>query len=94
VRGVTTDLTGRRYGNLLVVGSAPKEGAGTWWHCACDCGKSCVRSAQDLGKQTSVRGVHSCGCRPALTKAIFKQLSDQGGERLNLLHVEQKRRRD
>ena len=93
MRGVTTDLTGQRYGNLLVVGIAPKQGAGSWWHCACDCGKSCVKAGKDLTKRTPAGWVHSCGCRTALTKSIYKRLRDQGDPRLKLLHVEQNARR-
>lgn len=80
MRGVTTDLTSRRYGNLLVVGIAPKQGAGSWWHCLCDCGASCVKQAKDLSK---ANWVQSCGCRPALTKSIQKRLHAQ--QRLDLL---------
>ena len=92
MRGVTTDLTGKRFGNLLVVGFAPKQGAGSWWHCVCDCGESCAKAGKDLTKRTPAGWVHSCGCRPALTKSIYKRLRDQGDPRLKLLHVEQHKR--
>jgi hypothetical protein len=92
MRGVTTDLTSLRYGNLLVVGIAPKQGAGSWWHCLCDCGTSCVKAGKDLTKRTPAGWVHSCGCRPALTKSIYKRLSAQGYPRLRLLHMEHRKR--
>jgi hypothetical protein len=93
MRGVTTDLTSNRYGNLLVVGIAPKQGAGSWWQCVCDCGNACVKAGKDLTKSKPTGWVHSCGCRPALVKSIYKRLRDQGDARLKLLHVEQSKRR-
>lgn len=83
MRGVTTDLTGKRYGNLLVVGSAPRQGAGSWWHCVCDCGASCVRPGKEFTKPSKALWTHSCGCRPALTKSIQKRLHVQ--QRLDLI---------
>ncbi|HZO54878.1 MAG TPA: hypothetical protein VFB63_19380 [Bryobacteraceae bacterium] len=92
MRGVTTDLTGKRFGHLLVVGYGTRQGPGSWWHCACDCGETCVKAGKDLTKRTSAGWVHSCGCRPALTKSIYKRLTDQGDPRLKQLHVEQVKR--
>ena len=52
------DLTGQRFGRLLVAGRAGVSAGKSMWDCLCDCGKSVV-----------VRGTHmqggrvrSCGC--------------------------------
>lgn len=53
------DLTGYRFGRLVVVAEAPRSNAGlTRWSCRCDCGKSSVVHAGSL------RAGHtrSCGC--------------------------------
>jgi hypothetical protein len=75
MRGVATDLTGKRYGNLLVVGCALAQGPGTWWHCACDCGRSCVKPGKEFTKPSKAHWSHSCGCRTELAASIGKNRS-------------------
>lgn len=57
--GKVIDLTGRRFGRLVVLSISPrKEGRNQYWLCRCDCG--CVKSVRgDL-----LRGGRtvSCGC--------------------------------
>jgi hypothetical protein len=48
-----TDLTGRRFGRLVVTGPA---GEGKW-HCVCDCGGQRTAHRSNLGRKTL-----SCGC--------------------------------
>lgn len=52
------DLTGRRFGRLLVAGYAGRSGRMHRWSCSCDCGSSCIvgRSNLTTGKASS------CGC--------------------------------
>ena len=88
MRGATRDLTGQRFGNLLVVGIAPRQGAGSWWHCVCDCGKSCVKPGKELTKPSKRLWTHSCGCRPALTKSIQKRFYVE--QRLDLVKKDQR----
>lgn len=63
--GVLKNLTGMRFGRLLVVSRAPdgvtSYGKRTYnWVCKCDCGgEKTVSSAQILKK---ARGTRSCGC--------------------------------
>lgn len=53
------DLTGERYGRLLVLGPAKEtDGAANGWQCRCDCGTICVRSKESLRSGTT----RSCGC--------------------------------
>ena len=92
MRGVRANLLGNRYGHLVVIGPATGSRPGQHWSCWCDCGKSVVRLGKDLTKRTPAGWVHSCGCRTALTKSIQKRLRAQIDPRLDLLHVEQKKR--
>lgn len=52
------DLTGRRFGRLIALEYAGRQGRKTLWHCRCDCGKEVVvqRSSLISGNTTS------CGC--------------------------------
>lgn len=54
------DLSGRRYGRLLVLGRYGRGGAedGTLWSCRCDCGTITRARAKDLGNGNTA----SCGC--------------------------------
>lgn len=54
----TTDLTGRRFGQLVVQHLALNKGNGhLYWHCRCDCGNTHVTRADQFR-----RGKVSCGC--------------------------------
>lgn len=57
--GKFIDLTGQRFGRLVVLQRDEDKCKHPTWLCACDCGKSKVVRSSDLttGKQTS------CGCR-------------------------------
>ena len=51
------DLTGRRFGRLVVLERAPNTKRGVVWLCQCDCGNKKVVPGQDLKGKTK-----SCGC--------------------------------
>ena len=57
------DLTGQRFGWLLVIGRAEDKTTGskpkTMWRCLCDCGKETVVWGSSLTQGTTV----SCGCK-------------------------------
>ena len=56
------DLTGKRYGRLLVLRRASNSQSGaTRWHCSCDCGKATVSNGSSLRGG----GARSCGCLSA-----------------------------
>ena len=60
------DLSGKRFGRLLVLGISPKkDGSRRLWTCRCDCGKEVDVSVSKLnsGHQTS------CGCWKAVLNA-------------------------
>lgn len=52
------DLTGQRFGRLVVIERAETTHVSTRWKCKCDCGNECVVLAQNLKKGHT----KSCGC--------------------------------
>jgi len=52
------DETGRRYGMLTVIGSAPSKGNNAMWFCKCDCGNTITVNAGNLRSGRT----KSCGC--------------------------------
>lgn len=68
------DLTGKRFGSLLVIEEAEKKGNTIMWKCKCDCGNYRIASSQTLRKGI----VKSCGC-------IKKKTKDHSGERYGRL---------
>lgn len=63
------DLTGKRFGRLLVIGKAIGNGNLHNWNCLCDCGNKCVADEYHLTLGLRV----SCGCLP---KEIGKENLD------------------
>lgn len=55
----TADLTGLRFGRLVVVRISPKRSSGNvYWHCVCDCGQT-----REVQRSALVSGAsQSCGC--------------------------------
>lgn len=56
------DLTGRRFGRLIVTARAPSKHKRTRWLTRCDCGTEKVIGAQNLTTKVPDRRVVSCGC--------------------------------
>lgn len=52
------DLTGQRFGKLLVIEEAGRKKREVLWKCLCDCGNYCYQVGHRLRKGK----VHSCGC--------------------------------
>lgn len=82
------DLTGQRFGRLVVIEKAPNEKAPngnvkTMWRCKCDCGNEVIRSSQDIRKAGD-KG--SCGCyrKEVISKV---RLEDITGQRFGKLVV-------
>lgn len=65
------DLTGGRFGRLLVVGRRKSEGGRRRWLCRCDCGKEHVVSTLHLNSGET----KSCGCYFADVVAERRRLS-------------------
>ena len=58
------DLSGLRFGKLVVENLAVKHGLGKAWLCKCDCGGEVVKKRADIIS----KGPKSCGCEPAKAK--------------------------
>lgn len=52
------DLTGQRFGRLVVVGLHPTETRKTYWVCQCDCGNMKIVRSDSL----QCGAIRSCGC--------------------------------
>lgn len=64
------DLTGQRFGRLVVIDLAPKRGRITRWNCVCDCGEhKCVQAVHLRSGHTQ-----SCGCYGRERNAASKTL--------------------
>lgn len=55
---IRKNLTGMRFGKLIVVGFSGREDGSTYWLCRCDCGREKVIAGRHLVDKTT-RG---CGC--------------------------------
>lgn len=87
------DLTGRRFGRLMVLGPDPEpyrspSGKPTRrWRCRCDCGKELTVLQNAL---TGKRGTRSCGCaRADSTRQSAKDMSGQRFGRLTVIGPEE-----
>lgn len=52
------DITGKRFGKLVVDGFAYTKNNRAYWNCTCDCGTHCVK----MGKYLRSGDTKSCGC--------------------------------
>lgn len=57
-QGILRDLTGQRFGRLVVLSRGPSDGHGAVWNCICDCGTAKLAKAQRLTQGNT----RSCGC--------------------------------
>lgn len=55
------DLTGQRFGSLVVLELAPRQkpNQGHYWSCRCDCGRVAIVRGKDLPSGNTA----SCGCK-------------------------------
>lgn len=72
------DLSGQRFGLLLVLQRTENKKGHTCWLCRCDCGRTCAVTAHEL-KSGAVK---SCGCMRGLGEHGFLDIS---GRRFGLL---------
>lgn len=61
--GRAKDLTGKRFGRLVVLYRVKPVGivkmTSAWWHCKCDCGAEFATMTNSLSRGKTV----SCGCK-------------------------------
>jgi len=62
------DLSGQRFGRLLVTSYAGRKNTSTFWNCLCDCGNSCQIDGCSLKRGFT----RSCGCLAKETRIILK----------------------
>ena len=58
--GGIIDITGNRYGKLVVLGISHTKQKRSYWTCRCDCGTVAVLRKDDFCYPTSHQ--YSCGC--------------------------------
>ncbi len=77
--GAVRDLTGQRFGRLLIVKRSANKGNQIMWECRCDCG-----SITTVWSNSLKRGLtKSCGCyRKEVMRARTKDLTDRRFGRL------------
>lgn len=84
LRGKLNNLTGQRFGKLVVISRAENSKKQTRWHCHCDCGNDSVVFYSALVNGLS----NSCGCRQG---NFTHGLSGKPGYK-TFLHADPKRR--
>lgn len=73
LHGNTKDLTGQRFGKLVVLYPTEKrQSRSVVWHCICDCGNEADISSKNLTYGSS----QSCGCAYSLGEINIKTLLD------------------
>lgn len=77
-----TDLTGKRFGRLIVLGYSHSEKFRPRWRCRCDCGNEVIVAANQLERGKT----KSCGC------LVHRRYIKQNGGRLYRIYVGMKTR--
>jgi hypothetical protein len=62
------DLTGKRFGHLVVQSFHASTGGNVKWRCLCDCGKETIVNSCQLGTGHT----RSCGCRKGQTHGMAR----------------------
>lgn len=75
------DLTGQRFGRLVVVGRSESKNRNSSWLCKCGCGNQTVVSAPNL-KSGKTR---TCGC--GMVESTIKRSTKHGGANTKLYRV-------
>ncbi len=77
------DLTGKRFGKLLVLNKSNKSGRRLYWDCQCDCGKTITIKGDHLRQNRQF----SCGCLNSKGEYIISELLRQN----NIMFITQYR---
>lgn len=87
--GQRHDLTGQRYGLLVVTGEHHRSEKGVYyWACKCDCGNTSVVSGNNL----RCGSVRSCGCLAAKCKPPKTIKHGMSGTKLHNIWISMKQR--
>jgi len=90
-RNPVRDLTGKRFGKLVVVGpTAQRKGTNVVWKCICDCGNTTFASTNALTNGNK----RSCGClsKKYLAENLIRDLTGQRFGRLVALKPTEERK--
>ena len=79
--GKLKDLTGQRFGKLIVESLAEIKNHRAYWHCRCDCGGTCVANGASLRNGET----KSCGCLHR--EVLVKDLTGQRFGRLTVIEA-------
>lgn len=81
--GKFKDLTGTRFGRLIVVKRAENQKNRIMWHCICDCGNETIVNGYSLTRGAT----KSCGCiqKEYMSKTRFQDLTGQIFGRLKVI---------
>lgn len=82
---IELDLTGQRYGRLIVVSQAPSQNGSKRWLCKCDCGKETIVHQGNLRRGYT----QSCGCyrRECELQRVETQLKTHGESKTRLFKI-------
>lgn len=80
------DLTGKRFGRLVVDSFKERKDNKTLWNCTCDCGNKCVIPSRDLLLGSTV----SCGCKNKENQSNFMITDLVDGTRLCQIKADRK----
>ena len=81
--GKLIDLTGQRFGKLVVLNKTESKNNKVYWHCKCDCGNEC----NVVGGNLKTGNTFSCGCfkKEKISKEKTKDLSNQKFGKLTVI---------
>ena len=79
------DLTGQRFGRLVVVSRAKNKGGLTRWNCTCDCGNTSVAYGNNLRRGLT----QSCGCyrRECELRRVVDRVKTHGESKTRLYRI-------
>ena len=82
-----SDLSGKRFGRLLVIDRSEKKSGKQYWNCICDCGKAVSVRSDSL---TSYR-TQSCGClqKENVSKSSIDDLRGKTFGRLTVVGIDE-----
>ena len=72
------DLTGRRFGDVIVISRAESKNKNSAWLCRCDCGNTFIASAPNLKSGKT----KTCGC--GVIRAVIKRSTKHGASHTRL----------
>ena len=76
------DLTGQRFGKLVVLNESHTEKGKWFWNCQCSCGNKCVFQTSDLTRGFKI----SCGCQK---KTAYKLTTQFLGQKFGKVTVQE-----